>query len=103
MPIFVFHFKAKPKSGFHLTIKLANIAAYVRAENLEEARKRGREYISSYHWIISSVVTDGFEYNPVLHELPDEALQLCRQAKQYGAAIGVAAVGIDPNHSGENN
>ena len=97
MPIFVFQFKVKPASGYHLTVKHGYAGVYVRGDKLEESNVKAREYVASYHWIISAVATDGFAYNPSLHDLPDEASELCRLAQQNGAAMGIAAVGFAPD------
>jgi hypothetical protein len=100
VPIFIFQFKVTPESGYHLTVKHGYAGVYVRADELEESKRKAREYTATYHWIISEVVIDGFEYNPELHGLQHEAVELYRLAKQNGASIGIAAVGFAPDGSG---
>jgi hypothetical protein len=103
MKIFVFHFKVKPEQGYHMTIKHGYAGVYVRAKNLAAASTAAREYVTSHHWIVSSVVADGVVFNSEIHDLADEALSLYHKARQTGAAMGIAAVGFDANADGSHN
>lgn len=86
-----------------MTVKHGHAAVYANAESLDAANKMARDHVLKHNWIILSVEVNGIEYNPELHNLPDEAKQLYYEANICGVSMGVAAVGFDPSGAGKKS